>query len=105
MGACVLFAALCSNMQLLFCCFVCYLEWMYLLASQRFRGGRGGGVCVPRVCRVVFERCSLVHLRSLFQLVLVVGLVWLYIYIEFRLVFSPSRGGSAVGTRLRVCAC
>ena len=33
MGACVLFAALCSNMQLLFCCFVCYLEWIYLLAS------------------------------------------------------------------------
>jgi hypothetical protein len=32
MGACVLFAALCLNMQLLFCCFVCYLEWIYLLA-------------------------------------------------------------------------
>jgi hypothetical protein len=40
MGACVLFAALCSNMQLLFCCFVYYLEWIYLLASLtvRWRG-------------------------------------------------------------------
>jgi hypothetical protein len=34
MGACVIFAALCSNMQLLFYCFVHYLEWIYLV-SQR----------------------------------------------------------------------
>jgi hypothetical protein len=74
MGACVTFAALCSNMQLLFCCFVCYLEWIYLLASLTDFAEVEVGVCMYGVF------CSRVHLRSLFQLVLVVGLVWLYLY-------------------------
>jgi hypothetical protein len=46
MRACVLFAALCSDMQLLFCCFVCYLEWIYLLASFTDSAEVEVGVCV-----------------------------------------------------------
>jgi hypothetical protein len=46
MGACVLFAALCSNMQLLFCCFVCYPERIYLLAGLTDFAEVEAGVCV-----------------------------------------------------------
>jgi hypothetical protein len=51
MGACVLFAALCSNMQLLFCCFVCYLERIYLLASFTDFAEVEVEVCVYPVCQ------------------------------------------------------
>jgi hypothetical protein len=71
-------------------------------------------VCTPCIsCGVC---CSLVHLRSLFQLVLVVGLVWLFIYIYVmrlskttpkntqRLARAVFRGSSAHGPNTRARA-
>jgi hypothetical protein len=94
MGACVLFAQrlCCSNTCSCYsvASFIYYLEWIYLLASltdfaevEKEAGVRVYPMYV--VCRVVFAVVVFIYLRSLVQLVLVVGLVWLsigYIYLS-----------------------